>query len=172
MNKGTGRVTAISLSVICFILLYSTVTFYVMEEGEKGKRGALQKRFDEVTAVKQDLDSKLKEMDAAAAELKDRLKSQEDTIAAMTKRLDELKGENGKNLSRLQESEGALKGANAALQSERAANAEKLDKLNAECANLKSQLKGLLKDKESADEKVKTEGVSLGTIVMDRKGKN
>ena len=44
MNKDGGRITLISLSVVCFILLYSTVAFYVMVEGEKTKRHIIEKK--------------------------------------------------------------------------------------------------------------------------------
>ena len=65
-----NKLVIIALSIVCFILLYSTIAFYVMEEGERGKKKILQKKFDEITSVKQDLEAKLKESEMLTVELK------------------------------------------------------------------------------------------------------
>ena len=109
MNKDGGKIVLISLSIVCFILLYSTIAFYVMEEGEKGKKNVLQKKYDEVTIVKQDLEAKLKETEMLTVELKTRLKTQEDTITTMTQRLDEEKAANGRNMLKLEDRESEVR---------------------------------------------------------------
>ena len=175
MNKDDGRIILISLSIVCFILLYSTFAFYVMEESEKGKRIVIQKKYDEVTTVKQDLEAKLKESDMLTVELKTRLKTQEDTIAATTKALEEEKTANNGNMLKLQERDSEIHGMKAALENEKAEKEsilKKIEKTNEENINLKAQLDNMLKTKEEIDKKAKEliekEGVSLGTIVVAR----
>ena len=116
MNKDDSRIIFISLSIVCFILLYSTVAFYVMEESEKGKKIVLQKKYEELTTVKQDLEAKLKESEMLSVELKTRLKTQEDTIAATTKTLGEEKAASDRNMLKLQERESEIHGIKANLE--------------------------------------------------------
>ena len=178
MNKDGGKIWIISLSIICFILLYSTMAFYVMEESEKGKKIVLQKRFDEVTAVKQTLETQLKEAEMANVELKTRLKTQEETIASITQNLEEAKSENSKNLFKLQGRENEIRGMKTRLANEnieKESLLKKIEKADAECINLKSQLDNILKTREETEKKAKEslekEGVSLGTIVVEQKGR-
>jgi len=175
MNKNGGKVVWISLSVVCFILLYSTVAFYVMEETEKGRKNTLQKKLDEISAVGQGLEAKCKESEALTVELKTRLKSQEDTIAEASRHLDEEKSANTANLLKLQARENEIRAMKTRLEN---ANAEKegilknLDKANKDYLEMKAQAEHL-KTKENMEKKAKEaverEGVSLGTIVVDDK---
>ena len=174
MNKDGSKVVLIALSVVCFILLYSTVAFYIMEEGEKGKKNALQKKFDEVTAVKQGLEAKLKEAEMLTVELKTRLKTQEETIDTMTKSIDEAKSENNRNFIKLQSRENEIRAMKTKLENEKAEKdslLKKIEKANEDYLNLKVQLENMLKTKEEIDRKAKElvekEGVSLGTIVVN-----
>ena len=176
MNKDGGRVTLISLSVVCFILLYSTVAFYVMVEGEKAKRHVLQKKFDEVTIAKQDLESKLKESEALTVELRTRLKTQEETITLATQRLDEMTGTNNRNLFKLQARENEIRSMRARISgavAEKDVLTARLAKASEDYINLRSQIENSSKTKEEIDRKAKEtaerEGVSLGTIAMNQK---
>ena len=178
MNKDGNKVVWIALSVICFILLWATVTFYAMEENERGKKNVLQKRFDEITVIKEDLAAKLKEAEALTVELKTRLKTQEDTIATTTEQLTEERSANNRNLLKLQGRENEIRSMNAKLQDEVVQKNDllkKIEKTNEEYLNLKSQLENASKTKEDNEKKAKEtserEGVSLGTIVVDQKAK-
>jgi len=175
MNKDS-RVALISLSVVCFILLYSTVAFYVMEEGEKGKKIVLQKKLGDMTAEKQELEMKLKEVETLSVELKARLKTQEDTIADMTKSLGDEKDANTANLLKLKSHEDGIKAMEARLESEIAEKenlVKRITKLTEDYQSIRSQSENENKTKEETDKKAKEtmekEGVSLGTIVVDRK---
>ena len=129
MNKDDSRIIFISLSIVCFILLYATVAFYVMEESEKGKKIVLQKKYEELTTVKQDLEAKLKESEMLSVELKTRLKTQEDTIAATTKALGEEKAASDSNMLKLQERESEIHGIKANLENEKAEKESILKKI-------------------------------------------
>ncbi len=177
MNKDGNRVVLISISVICFILLYSTVAFYVMEEGEKSKRHVAEKKLGEVTLAKQDTEAKLKDAETLAIELKTRLKAQEDTITGITEQLNAEKASNNKNLFKLQARENEIRAMKAKLESETAlrdALSVKLTKANEDYLAIKSQTDSSSKTKEEEDNKAKDkaarEGMSLGTIVVNQAG--
>jgi chromosome segregation ATPase len=173
MIKDGNKAVVISLILACFILLYATVAFYTMEESEKGKKKALQKRFDEVITVKQDLETKLKDADTLNIELKTRLTTQEETIAKITGQLEEEQKSNNDNVASLRVREDELRSLKTQLETEKAAKADlqkKCDQANAEYLNLKARVEDSLKAKENMDTKAKEqterEGVSLGTIKM------
>ena len=176
MNKDGGRITLISLSVVCFILLYSTVAFYVMVEGEKAKRHVLQKNLDEATSANQELESKLKESAALAVELKTRLKTQEETITLTTQHLDEATNANNRSLLKLQARESEIRSMEAKITAAAAEKADltaKLAKASEDYLALKTQIENSSRTKEdmekTAKETAEREGVSLGTIVVDQK---
>jgi len=178
MNKDGNRIVLIALTVACFILLYSTVAFYVMEESEKGKRHALQKKVDEITVLRQDLEAELKETETLAIELRARLTTQEDTISNMTKALDEERHANNTNLFKLKERENEIRAMRAKIDNEKAEKdnlLKKLEAANEECLGIKAQLENDLKSKAEEDVKAKEiserEGLSLGTVVVGRKGR-
>ena len=178
MNKDGNKVVWIALSVACFILLWATVTFYAMEESERGKKNALQKRFDDVTVVKDGLTVKLKEAEALAVELKTRLKTQEETIATTTEQLTEERNANNKNLLKLQGRENEIRAMETKLQDaalQKNDLLKKIEKVSQDYANLKTQLENESKAKDDNEKKAKEtaerEGVSLGTIVVDQKAK-
>ncbi len=174
MDKDGGKVALISLSIACFLLLYSTVAFYVMEEGEKGKKNALQKKLDEITVLKQGTDVKLKDADALTVELKTRLKTQEETIADITKKLDEEKQTNAAGSLKLGERENEMRGLKVDLENSKAQAADlarKIAKANDDYLKIKLQMDNMSKAKEDAAVKSKEilekEGVSLGTVVVN-----
>ena len=176
MNNSSNKIVVIALSVVCFILLYSTIAFYVMEETEKGKKNGLQKKFNEITLVKEDLETKLKDIETMNVELKTRLKSQEDTISSMTERIEIQKKENMQNIFKLQARGNDIRGMRAKIENERIEKEsllKKIEKANEEAVNLKLQLDNLTKTGQEADKNAKDiaekEGVSLGTIVIDQK---
>ena len=178
MSKDSNKIVVIALSVVCFILLYSTIAFYTMEETEKGKKNTLQKRFDEVTIVRQDLEAKLKDIETMNTELKTRLRAQEDTISTMTQRIETQKKENLQNIFKLQARGNDVRGMKAKLENERIEKdslLKKIEKANEDIMNLKAQLENTIKTKEEADkdakELIEKEGVSLGTIVVSDRQK-
>lgn len=176
MNKDSSRVVLISLSVVCFILFYSTVAFYVMEETEKSKKIVAQKKLVEVTTEKQSLDSKLNEAEALMVELKTRLSTQEATIAEMTQRLDEERKANTNNMLKLKSRGNEIRGMKSKIiniEMEKEELIKKIAKLTEDYQNIKSQVENTAKTREDTEKKSKEtmerEGVSLGTIVVDHK---
>lgn len=169
-----NKLVVIALSIICFILLYATIAFYVMEEGEKSKKNVLQARLNEMIIVKQDLETKLKDAEMVTVELKTRLSSQENTIASMTQHLEELKAENNRNIITIRDRDDEIRSVKAKLEDEKTEKdsiLKKLEKMNEDYLAAKFQLEGLLKTREEMDRKAKEllekEGVSLGTIVVN-----
>ncbi|MDO8525266.1 MAG: hypothetical protein Q7S07_02115 [Candidatus Omnitrophota bacterium] len=178
MNKDGNRVILISISVVCFILLYSTAAFYVMEEGEKAKRHVVEKSLGEITLVKQELETKLKDAETLTVELKTRLKAQEDTIAQTIEQLNVEKTANSKNLLKLRSRENEIRAMKAKLESEKAlkdALSASLAKANEDYLAIKAETYSASKTKEEEDNKAKEkaarEGMSLGTIVVKQTGR-
>jgi chromosome segregation ATPase len=174
MNKD-GKVFLIFLSITTVILLYSTIILFVIKESEKDKKMVLQKRLDEITVLKQDLESKVREIELANAEMKASLKIQEEKANMLSQRLDDEKSASGKYASQVQQREIEIQSLKSRLSEEKSEKDSllgRIEKMNEEYLRLKFQLENMLKTKEEMDKRAselaEKEGVSLGTIVINQ----
>ncbi len=172
-----SRVYLIFLAIAYLLLFYSSVSLFVMKEGERDKRITLQKRFDDISVTKQELETKLKEIESANAEIKANVKFQEDKISMLTQRLEEEKSQNARSTAKFQEKEIQIQNLKVRIDEEKAEKAgmiKQLEKLNGDYLAMKVQLEYMMKSKEEVEKKAKEmaekEDVSLGTIVITQSG--
>lgn len=168
-----SRVYLIFLAIAYLLLIYSSVSLFIMKEAEKDKRVTLQKRHDDLTTVKQELETKLKEIESANAEIKANVRFQEDKIAMLTQRLEEERSQNARSFTRFQEKEIQIQNLKVRIDEEKAEKAgliRQLEKMNADYLAMKVQLEYMIKSKEEVEKKAKEmaekQDVSLGTIVI------
>lgn len=159
--------------VVIALLLFTVGMLYMIKESERDKRINLQRQLDSLTVEKQGLESKLKEMEIASAQAESTIKFQEEKIGMLSKSLDEEKGSNGKNLTKLQEREFEIKSLKTKIEEVKAdkqAALKDLEKLYEHHLKLEVELENLTKTKEDLEKKAKEiaekEGVSLGTVVI------
>lgn len=174
MNKD-NKIFLIALSITTVILLYSTIVLFVIKESEKDKRIALQKRLDEVIVAKQDVETRMREMELLSVEIRSDLKLQREKVSMLTERLEEEKKLCAKYSGQLQQREFEMQSLKTKLQEEEAEKEsllKRLEKMNEEYLGLKFQLENLMKTKEEMEAKAREladkEGVSLGTIVINQ----
>lgn len=172
MSKNV-KMVLISLSGLCLILLYTTLSFYNLKENESGKRSALQKTLDETNLAKGHLEDELKERERENAELENNVKSYEEKVTILSQRLEEEKIANNRSLAKVQEKESEIDRLKSELEEEGLEKEEllkRLERLNEDYLNIKAQLEAMLKAIEDKEKKVKEpskeEGISLGTIVI------
>jgi chromosome segregation ATPase len=174
MNKET-RAYIIFLAIAYLLLCYSSVSLFILKENEKDKRISVQKRLDEITAAKSELETKLKEAEAVNAEVRANIKFQEDKIALFTQRLEEERSTNARNGSKLQEKDIQIQNLKVRIEEERAEKSDmlkRLEKLSEDSLAMKVQLEYMMKTKEELEKKAKEmadrQDVSLGTIVISQ----
>ncbi|MDD5423552.1 MAG: hypothetical protein WC592_07465 [Candidatus Omnitrophota bacterium] len=173
-----GKIFLISLSITTVILLYSTIVLFVIKESEKDKKISFQKRFEEVTIAKQDIETRLKEFEIANAEMKVSIRMQDEKIKTLSQRVEDERSQSAKSVSQLQQREfefQSLKSKLAEEKAEKESLISRMEKISEERLELKLQLENMLKTKEEMDRKAKElaekEGISLGTIVINQERK-
>ena len=174
MNKET-RAYIIFLAIAYLLLCYSSVTLFILKESEKDRRISVQKRLDETTAAKQELETKLKEAEAVNTETRSNIKFQEDKINLLAQRLEEEKATSARSSSKLQEKEIQVQNLKVRIEEEQTEKADmlkRLEKLTQDSLAMKVQLEYMMKTKEELEKKAKEladrEDVSLGTIVINQ----
>lgn len=172
MSKDS-RLYLIFLAIAYLLLFYSCISLFVMKEGEKDRRITLQKRFDDLTVTKSELEMKLKETESANSEIKANIKFQEDKISMLTQRLEEEKAQTARSTAKFQEKEIQIQNLKVRIDEEKTEKAgliKQLEKINADYLAMKVQLEYMMKSKEEVEKKAKEmaekEDVSLGTIVI------
>lgn len=172
------KILLISFSVISVILSGCVVTLYSMKESEKTKKLSFQKRLNEVTVVKEDLEKKITDAENINTELKDNIKSLEDKISTLSKQLDEGKIVITKTTARLRKKEFDIKDLNSNIETAKAEKEDmlkQLAKFNDDYLSMKSLSENLAKTKEDLEKKVKelteNNNVALGTIIIKQPSK-
>ena len=172
INRG-DNIFSITLIISVIFLLLTVISLYMAKEGERGKRVSLQKEIEGIIIEKQELDSKLKQAEAARSEAVLNIKLQEEKIGALSRDLEEEKAANTANVSKIQEKEFEINSLKTKIEDaklEKQAAVVDMEKLNERFLGMKFQLENLLKTKEDLEKKAKEmierEGVSLGTVVI------
>jgi len=168
----------IILAVVSGILLCSVVMLYSMKEAEKEKRVNVQRHLDEVLVAKQEIETKLRDAEIENSGIKANLKAEEEKLAVISKNLEDEKAAGAKTAAAAQEKDTEITYLKAKLAESNAERDKLLDdmqRLNEEQVRLKFYLENIMKTKEEMDKKAKEiaekQGVSLGTIVINQKGK-
>jgi chromosome segregation ATPase len=174
MNKDV-KVMLIFLTIASIVLLYTTIVLFVLKESEHDRRISLQKRLDEILQTKQDLESRLKDLEIASAETKASLKAKEDTLNGLAKQLDDEKTQNARSQAKIQEQGSEIERLKADLEEEaveKESLLKRLEQLNEDYLNLKFQLENLSRAKGETEKDAKKpfdkESISLGTVVIKR----
>lgn len=174
MNKNIRLVISI-ITGACIILLCMTTAFFIMKEGEKAARIALQKIHDETILEKQNLEEKLKAAEISNAELKAGIKAQDDKIAMLSQNLREEKAASDRNFATTQLKDSEIQRLKSRIDEEveeKESLLKRIEKMNEDYLNIKFQLESLIRSKEEMDKRAREltekEGVSLGTIVIKR----
>ncbi|MFA5146419.1 MAG: hypothetical protein WC515_03450 [Candidatus Omnitrophota bacterium] len=172
MNRDI-KLLVIFLSVTSVILLYTTIVLFVLKENERDRKVMLQKRFDEVSMAKAEVESALKELEMANIEMKTNIKAQDEKIGILAQNLEEAKKALARALIKTDEREFEIQNLKRKLEEERAEKEDllkRLEKVNEDYMNMKFQLDNLLRTKEELEKRAREitekEGVSLGTIVI------
>ena len=174
MNKDDKIFLIASIAVI-ILLLFVVVSLYMIKENEKEKRTNLQRQVDTLTIEKQNLETKIKELELTGVQTASSIRFQEEKISSLTKALEDEKAAVAQNLTALQGKEFEIQGLKTRIEEmkeEKLYIQKNAEKLNEDYLNMKFQLENLIKTKEELRKKAREiaakEGVSLGTVVIKR----
>jgi chromosome segregation ATPase len=177
MNKD-GNTLVTALIAVILALLMAVAVLYMMREGEKDKKTALQRQVDGLLAQQQNLEGRIKEMEIAEAQNSANMKFQEEKINMLTRQIEEEKASNDRMLARMQEKDIEIHNLRVKLEGAKAEKEEavkKGERLNEDYLQMKFQLENLMKTKEELEKRAKDiaekEGVGLGTVVIKQSGK-